>query len=91
MQNNMFNNMPNSMQNNGIMFMKQITEWKNQGKTPQQVLQMLIQQNPQYQTTLNQLQNMAQGRNPKEFVMQLARQNGVAEESLQAMKNFFNN
>lgn len=79
----MMNNMNNINNMNG--FLQQITAWKNQGKTPQQVFQMLVQQNPQYQTALTQLQNMAQGKNPQEFVMQLAKQNGATEENLQTI------
>lgn len=78
------------MQNNMNSFLQQVMAWKKEGKTPQQVMGMLIQQNPQLMQTANQLRNMANGRNPKEFVIQLARQNGATEENMEFMKQFFN-
>lgn len=68
-----------------------ISNLKRQGRNPQQVMQMLIQQNPNLQHTLNQMKNMANGRNPKEFVMQLARQNGADDLSLQMISQMFDN
>ena len=62
---------------------------KNKGGNPQQIMQMLMAQNPQAQEMLMRLQNMAQGRNPQEFIMQLARQNGVSQENLQALMSLF--
>ncbi len=67
----------------------QIMALKNQGKNPQAVMQMLFQQNPQYNQMATQLKNMANGRNMNEFVMQLARQNGVTQENLQALQQMF--
>ena len=67
----------------------QIMALKKQGRNPRAVMQMLMQQNPQYSQALQQLKNMAQGRDMKDFVMQLARQNGVSQENLQAMQNMF--
>ena len=64
---------------------------KRQGRNPQQVVQMLIQQNPQYQQTITQMQNMAQGRNPRNFIMQLAKQNGADDVSLQMIAQMFDN
>lgn len=77
------------MNNDINSVISQIMALKNQGKNPQAVMQMLFQQNPQYQQMATQLKNMAGGRNPKEFVMQLARQNGVNEENLKGMKELF--
>lgn len=74
------------MQNNINSFLNQIVSLKQQGKNPQAVLQMLIQRNPQYQQTLQQLKNMSNGRNPQEFIMQLAQQNGVSPENIQAIQ-----
>lgn len=71
--------------------LKQIMLLKQQGKNPQQVMQMLIQQNPQLRQTLAQMKNMAGDRNPKEFVMQMARQNGVGEATLGMISDIFNN
>lgn len=62
---------------------------KNAGRNPQAILQMLMQQNPQAQQMLTQLQNMAQGRNPQEFFSQLARQSGVNEQNMQQIMQMF--
>lgn len=70
---------------------QQIMALKKQGKSPQAVMQMLIQQNPQLQQTLTQMKNMAGNRSPKEFVMQMARQNGVEEATLGMIEQMFNN
>lgn len=78
------------MNNNVNANIQQIMALKQQGKTPQQVMQMLIQQNPQVQQTLTQMKNMAGGRNPKEFIMQMARQNGVEEATLGMIESVFN-
>ena len=64
---------------------------KKQGKNPQMIMQTILQQNPQMQQTLTQLQNMANGRNPKEFIMQIAKQNGVEETTLAILGEMFNN
>lgn len=70
---------------------QQIMALKRQGKSPQAVMQMLIQQNPQLQQTLTQMKNMAGNRSPKEFIMQMARQNGVEEATLGMIEEMFNN
>ena len=62
---------------------------KQQGMTPQAVVQMLFQQNPQLKMYQTQLKNMSNGRNPQDFIMQLAKQNGVSQENLQAIQNMF--
>ena len=68
---------------------QQIMAFKKQGKSPQQVMQILMQQNPNYQQAMQRLNNMAQGRDMKDFVMQLARQQGVSQENLQAIQSLF--
>ena len=70
---------------------QQIMAFKKQGKSPQQVMQILMQQNPQLQQTLTQMKNMAGNRSPKEFVMQMARQNGVEETTIGKIEDMFNN
>lgn len=77
---------PNNQMNQVIQGLLQM---KNAGRNPQQVMQMLMQRNPNYQQAINTLQNMAQGRNPQEFIMQLAKQNGVTQENMQALQNMF--
>lgn len=66
-----------------------IMQLKQKGLTPQSAMQILMQQNPNYQIAMQQLQNMAQGRDIKSFVMQLARQNGVSQENLQSIQELF--
>lgn len=80
----MVNNQLNSMLQNIAMA-------KKQGKNPQMIMNMMLQQNPQLQQTLTQLKNMSNGRNPKDFIMQLARQNGVEETTLAMLGEMFNN
>lgn len=65
-------------------------QMRNAGRNPQQIMQMLIQRNPQYSQMLTQIRNMSQGRSTKEFVMQLAKQNGVNEQNLQMLMQMFN-
>ena len=65
-------------------------QMRNAGRNPQQIMQMLIQRNPQYSQMLTQIRNMSQGRNPQDFVMHLARQNGVNEQNLQMLMQMFN-
>ena len=67
-----------------------ILSFKNRGGNPQQLLQMLMAQNPEVHNMINRVQNMAQGRNPQEFLAQLAKQNGVSEQNLQAILSLFN-
>lgn len=77
------------MNNNLNGLISQIMALQQQGKNPQAVMQMLMQRNPNYQQTMQRLQNMAQGKNPQDFIMQLARQQGVSQENLQALQNMF--
>ena len=71
--------------------LQSIFQMKNAGRNPQQIMQMLIQHNPQYSQMLTQIRNMSQGRNPQEFVMQLARQNGVNEQNMAQLMQMFGN
>ncbi len=66
-----------------------IMSLKQRGMQPQQVMQMMLQQNPHLQQQLQTLQNMAQGQNPQQFVMQLAKQNGVNQENINAIMQMF--
>jgi hypothetical protein len=66
-----------------------IMSLKQQGKDPNQLMQMIIQRNPQVKLAMQRLNNMSQGKNPQEFIMQLARQNGVNEENIQALSQMF--
>lgn len=60
----------------------------NKGRNPNEVMNMLIQQNPNIKQSLTQLQNMAQGRNMKDFVLQLMKQNeGINPEMFESLSN----
>ena len=59
-----------------------IINMANARKNPQQIMQMLIQQNPQVKQMMTQIQNMANGRTPQEFITQLAQQNGVSQDKI---------
>ena len=76
------------MQNDFNAFLQQVMMYKQQGKSPNEVMQILLQQNTQLQQTAMQLKNMANGRNPREFVMQLAKQSGATPDNLQMITNF---
>lgn len=62
----------------------------NSGGNPQQVMQQMMQKNPQVGQVQSQLQNMAQGRTPAEFILQLAKQNGASEQNLQGLAKILN-
>lgn len=79
------------MNNNMNSLIGQIMEWKEKGLSPQQVAQMLFQQNPQLQTLQTQFSNMAKGKNPKEFVMQLAKQNNVDQATFNMINKILGN
>lgn len=66
-----------------------IMSLRQQGKDPNQLIQMAIQRNPQVQFAMQRLNNMAQGKNPQEFILQLARQNGVNEQNIKALSQMF--
>ena len=70
--------------------LQQIFNLKNAGRNPQQILQMLIQANPQTSQALQVLKNMASGKNPRQFFSQLAMQNGVDENNLNMIMQMFN-
>ena len=57
----------------------------NNGGNPQQIMQMVLQNNPQASQTISQLQNMAQGQNPRDFAMQLAKQKGIDPQQVEQM------
>lgn len=69
--------------------LQNIFAMKNAGRNPQQLLQMLMQQNPQMQQMMATMQNMARGKSPQEFFTQLAKQNGVNEQNMNMLKQMF--
>ncbi|MGN0961019.1 MAG: hypothetical protein ACI4PF_02325 [Christensenellales bacterium] len=62
-------------------------QFLNSGGNPQQFIQSKLQQNPQLNTIMSQLQNMSQGKSGKEFAMQLAKQNGIDPTQLMQIAN----
>ena len=71
--------------------LQSVFQMRNAGRNPQQIMQMLIQRNPQYQQQIAMLQNMAKGKTPKEFFTQLAKQNGVSEQNMAQLMQMFGN
>lgn len=71
--------------------LQNIFAMKNAGRNPQQILQVMLQKNPQMQQQLSVLKNMSNGKNPQEFFSQLARQNGVSEQNMAQLMQMFQN
>ena len=78
------------MNNHFNDFLQNMLSFKQSGKNPAQLMQMIMQRNPQYNQMMTTLQNMAQGKNPREFIIQLAKQNGVGEQQLQQIMQLLN-
>ena len=77
------------MNNNVNQMLQNIFAMKNAGRNPQQIMQMLMQNNPQMQSLMATMRNMANGKTPQEFIMQLARQNGVNEQNMSIISQMF--
>lgn len=76
------------MSNNINQALQYVFNARNQGMTPQQFVQTLMQNNPYYQQNLSRLQNMAKGRTPQEFLSQLAKQQGLDDNSINMITQF---
>lgn len=76
--------------NNINQTLQHIFSLKNAGHNPQQILQMMIQRNPQYAQMLQTVKNMSQGRDPKQFFTQLAMQNGVDQNTMSMLMQMLN-
>ena len=61
---------------------RQIMQLMKGGGNPQQIMQQMLNNNPQAQQTFRQLQNMAGDMNPRDFAVQLAKQSGMSEQQL---------
>lgn len=59
--------------NNGQNPIQMLMQFMNGGGTPEQVMQMIMQRNPNIQQTMIQFKNMSNGKSPREMVMQLAK------------------
>lgn len=66
--------------NNAINLFQQML---SMGNNPQQVAQMIFQQNPQLQIIANQMQQS--GMSPMDFVMQYAKQQNIDPRMIQNM------
>ena len=64
-----------------------IINMANMKRNPQQIMQMMLQQNPQIREMMTQIQNMAQGRTPQEFITDLAKQNGISQDRIDQLLN----
>lgn len=54
-----------------------LQQMMNNGMTPQQIVQQMVQSDPSLNQTLIQIRNMSNGQNMKDFTMQYLKQNGV--------------
>lgn len=68
--------------NNPMMLFQQML---SMGNNPQQIEQMILQQNPQLQVISNQMKQS--GMSPLDFVMQYARQNNINPNLINQMVN----
>lgn len=71
---------------NGFNPMQMMQMIKNlKGGNPQQILDNMLRQNPNFSMFIQQMQNSADGRTPKEMVMQIAKQHGISEAEVMRM------
>lgn len=68
--------------NNPMMLFQQML---SMGNNPQQIEQIILQQNPQLQVISNQMKQS--GMSPLDFVMQYARQNNINPNLINQMVN----
>ena len=54
-----------------------LTQFLDGGGNPQQLLQQMLQRNPQAQQTIEQLKNVSGGAHPRDIMLQLAKQRGI--------------
>lgn len=71
------------MNNNNPIFIFQ--QMLSMGNNPQQIEQMILQQNPQLQVVYNQMKQS--GMRPMDFVMQYARQNNINTNVINQIAN----
>lgn len=70
------------MYNNQI---QQLIAFMNSGGNPQVLIQQMMRDNPQMQSTLMQIKNMVGDRSPKEFALQLAKQKGIDSQQIEEL------
>ena len=71
------------MNNNFFQMLNQFQQIQN----PKQAFMGMVQQNPQMQQKMQQMQNMSGGRSMEQTVRQLAKQQGISEEQLMQAYN----
>lgn len=57
----------------------------DKGKNPNELKQMLMQRNPNFNAISSQYENMVQGKNRIEFLLDYAKQVGVNEQNIQGL------
>jgi hypothetical protein len=65
----------------------QVVQQFKQAQNPKQAFMGMIQQNPQVQQKMQQMQNISGGRSMEQTVRQLAKQQGISEEQLMQAYN----
>lgn len=65
----------------------QVVQQFQQAQNPKQAFMGMIQQNPQVQQKMQQMQNISGGRSMEQTVRQLAKQQGISEEQLMQVYN----
>lgn len=85
----MANPLKGSFRNSGASPLSQMMQMAKglKGGNPQQILENLMQQNPNFRTIVQQMQNTSNGRSPKDMVMQMAKQNGMSEADVMQIFN----
>lgn len=72
---------------------QQLMQMITKGTTPEQILNNMIQSNPQMQQQISQIQNMAKNNNMnmEHFAKQVLKQQGIDEAQYMPIINKFNN
>lgn len=72
---------------------QQLMQMITKGTTPEQILNNMIQSNPQMQQQISQIQNMAKNNNMNmgHFAKQVLKQQGIDEAQYMPIMNKFNN
>lgn len=63
----------------------QIIALHDSGGNPSQMMNAIMNKNPNINQLGTQLNNMSQGMSKSEFYLQLARQNGLSEQNIQGL------
>lgn len=64
---------------------EQLNVFLNGGGSPQQIVSMMMQNNPKFNGIMEQINNMANGRSYQELAMQLAKQKGLDINQIQGL------